>query len=322
MAAISSELRTRSDAPRFDPTPGRVRYSPRWLGASASLGMLSLLTMARGGLPAAAALGLAGVAGAVYATTIEPRNPELTRLTLEFANLPPALDGIRIGQLSDMHLGNPFSARNSRWAVERMHEERPDMIALTGDFVSYDHAIAELPAILAPLNAPLGMFAVPGNHDYWEGLNHIRRLLEPLGVEFLINHGKVIPVGDDALYVAGVDDLWDGHPDLDAALAERPAGMWSLLLAHAPDIADAAAAQGVELQLSGHTHGGHLCLPYLGSFCLPRHGWIYSNGHAQAGTMQVYVSRGLGGLPLRLGCRPEAIIFTLRRARYSREHNG
>lgn len=301
---------------RFDPTPGQVRYSPRWLGAAAGGGTAAALALAAGGAPVAAALGLAGVAGAAYAMLHEPRRPRLERLTLQLPNLPAALDGLRIGQISDLHLGMRFAAENARWAAERISAEQPDLLVLTGDFVSFAHAIPELPEVLAPLRArpaPLGTYAVPGNHDYWEGVPAIRRALEPLGVTFLINAHRRLRYGAADLVVAGVDDMWDGTADVGAALHGVPDEAFTLLLSHCPDLADEAASHGVSLQLSGHTHGGHLWLPLLGSFCLPRHGWRYPIGHHRVGSLHVYVSRGIGGIPLRLGCPPEATLFTLRR---------
>jgi uncharacterized protein len=316
MATVSHKGAAGRQGRRFDPTPGRVRYSPRWLGAGVGGGALATLALAQGGPAAAVALGVAGAAGAAYALLHEPRSPRLERVTLRLPALPRALDGLRIGQISDLHLGMRFTAANSRWAAECVAGERPDLLALTGDFVSYDHAIAELPGVLAPLagaSFPLGIYAVPGNHDYWEGLPAIRRALEPLGVTFLVNAHRALRQGDASLVVAGVDDMWDGQPDLPGALAGAPAGSFTLLLSHCPDTADEAAQHGVGVQLSGHTHGGHMRLPWLGSFCLPRYGWRYAVGHAHVGATQLYVSRGIGGMPLRLGCPPEATIITLRR---------
>ncbi len=101
--------------------------------------------------------------------------------------------------------------------------------------------------------------------------------------------------------------------DMAAALAGAPAGGFTLLLCHMPDLADEAARRGVDLQLSGHTHGGHIRMPWLGSLVLPRYGWRYPVGHFHVGRTQLYVSRGVGGMPLRLGCPPEATVITLRR---------
>lgn len=315
MATITPKGDTRRDSRRFDPRPGRVRYSRRWLGAAAGGAALGALMVTTGGPLAAAALGAAGLAGAAYATLVEPRSPRLERLTLRFPELPRELDGLRIGHLSDLHLGQPFSEANARWAAAAMAAERPDLLALTGDFVSYEHAIATLPDVLAPLavaRPPLGTYAVLGNHDHWEGVAAIRAALAPLGVEFLMNSHRALPRGEGQLVLAGVDDMWEGDADLEGALRGAPEG-FRLLLAHCPDMADEAARLGVQLQLSGHTHGGHMRLPGLGSFCLPRHGWSYAVGHERVGALQLYVSRGAGGLPLRLNCAPEAAILTLRR---------
>lgn len=315
MAAITTKSRHPRKGARFNPTPGRVRYSPGWLGAAAGGALFSVAAVASGGPGAAAAIGAAGLATAAYATLVEPRRPRLERVTMRFADLPAGLDGLRIGQLSDLHLGMRYTAENARWAAEQMAAERPDLLAFTGDFVSYEHAIGDLPAVLAPLaelRPPLGAYAVPGNHDYWEGVPEIRRVLEPFGIEFLINAHRVVRHNGVAFTLAGLDDLWDGVPDLDGALRDAPAGAFTLLLAHCPDTADEAAARGVNAQLSGHTHGGHMILPLIGSFCLPRFGWRHPVGHRHVDKLQLYVSRGAGGLPLRLNCPPEATVITLR----------
>jgi uncharacterized protein len=308
------KLAAQRDGRRFDPTPGKVRYSRRWLGATAAGGLLATMGVAAGGLPAAAVMATASAAGLAYATLHEPRSPRLEQVTLRLSDLPARLDGLRIGQISDMHLGMHYSFENSRWAARQMAAQRPDLLVFTGDFVSYEHAIPALPEVLSELPpAPLGSFAVPGNHDYWEGVPEIQQALATLGIELLINTSRLISVGGEGLLVAGVDDMWDGVPDLTATMAGAPRGAFRLLLAHCPDHADEAARHDVQVQLSGHTHGGHMRLPGLGSFCLPRYGWRYPIGHAQVGTTRLYVSRGLSGLPLRLGCPPEATIITLRR---------
>lgn len=294
--------------PRFWPTS--LKYSPRWIGAGVALGTLSTLAVQRGGPASVAALGAVGLVGA-YATMIEPRHPVLEQVTLRIPNLPPDLAGLRIGQLSDMHLGLAYTQANTRWAVRQMERERPDLLILTGDFVSTRAAIADLPNLLRPLRAPLGVYAVPGNHDYWEGLEKILTALQPLGIRFLVNRNTPLQRGKTRFWLAGVDYMWNGRIDLDLALANIPTDAFTLLLSHAPDLADVAAQYNIAVQFSGHTHGGHLCLPWLGSFCLPRYGTRYPIGLEQVGSLQLYVSRGLGGRPLRFNCQPEATIFTL-----------
>ena len=223
------ERKAQAQRHRLDPRPGKVRYSWRWLGATLAGGVLASLAVATGGVPALIAVGAVGVAGAAYTLLHEPRRPRLERVTLRFPDLPLGLDGLRIGQISDMHLGMRYAAANSRWAVAHMAREQPDLLALTGDFVSYAHAIDELPTILAGLpRPPLGTYAVLGNHDHWEGVSAIQHALEPLGIVFLVNTQRRLSFGGAPLVLAGVDDLWDGVPDLRATLAGAPPGAFTI----------------------------------------------------------------------------------------------
>jgi hypothetical protein len=212
-----------------------------------------------------------------------------------------------------MHLGYLHTSNNTRQAVQQVMNEQPDLIVLTGDFVSFHRAIAHLPDLFRPLHAPLGVYAITGNHDHWEGVDDIIDALEPLHITFLINENVCLNWRGGNFWLAGIDDLWYGAPDLHTTLAGIPEEAFTVMLAHEPDVADVIAQHGVQVQLSGHTHGGHLVLPVLGTPCLPHHGVRYVSGLVQVGAMQVYVSRGLGGFPLRFNCRPEATIITLRR---------
>jgi hypothetical protein len=253
------------------------------------------------------------MAGMAYATLVEPRLPVLEHVTITLPALPPALDGLRIGQLTDMHLGYPYCYQNTRWAVQAVMQQQPDLIVITGDFVSFDTSIDEIPPLLRPLHAPLGVFAITGNHDYWEGIEEICNHLHALGITCLINSNTCLQWQGSPFWLAGLDDMWYGTPDLKATLEGIPADAFTILLAHEPDFADVASQRNVHLQISGHTHGGHIHLPVLGSPCLPSHGLRYVSGHVQVDEMHVYVSRGLGGFPLRFNCPPEATILTLRR---------
>jgi uncharacterized protein len=294
----------------FDPLA--VQFSPRWLAAGVLGGALALLGVRRGGWPTAVAGGALGLAGGLYAALVEPRRPGLERITLRLPTLPPALDGLRVGQISDLHLGMRFAEGNVRWAVEQMGRERPDLLVLTGDFVSYHHAIPQLRGLLGGIDAPLGVYAVPGNHDHWEGIDEISAELGALGIELLLNERRRLRWRGGELWLIGIDDVWRGSADLSTPLDGLPEGAFTLLLSHVPDVVDEAARRCIPVQLSGHTHGGHLRLPLLGSFCLPLYGTRYPVGFEQVGPTTLYVSRGIGGMPLRLGCRPETTIFTLR----------
>lgn len=240
--------------------------------------------------------------------------PTVQRVELPIDDLPPALDGLTIGQLTDLHLGVPLTHQSVRRAVEAMRAAAPDILALTGDYISFSRHLPELHGALRGLAARHGLYAVFGNHDHWTELEAIAEVFHELGITLLVNQHVVIEHGGARLAIAGVDDVWDGRPDLGAALQGAPEHAPIILLAHAPDYADIAAASPVAVQLAGHTHAGHIRLPWLGPMFLPRHGLRYHRGLHRVGRMWLYVSHGLGGWPIRIGSRAEATIFTLRRA--------
>lgn len=293
--------------------PFHLHYTPAWVGLGLATAALGLIGVRRYGSPAAIGAGLASLLGLAYMTLIEPVRPTLEHVTFQLPQLPPQLDGLRIGQLSDSHLGLPYTARNLAWAVEQMRREQPELLVITGDLAHRHRAIPKLPALLRNLRAPLGIYAVPGNHDYWEGLDDVRAALQLLEIPLLINEHRRLHWNGAELWLIGLDDGYDGRPDLERALHGVPAEAFKILLMHTPDFADQAADYGIALQLSGHSHGGHIRLPHIGPFTRPRLGARYVMGRYQVGLMAVYVSRGLGGAPLRLFCRPEATIITLKR---------
>ncbi|MDQ2999529.1 MAG: metallophosphoesterase [Chloroflexota bacterium] len=308
-SARPAQLR-RPERNPFDPT--RITYTRAWFQAGVATAIVGALGLRRFGWPLAAGLGGLGAASIAYMRRFEPTHPTLERVTLHLPTLPPALDGLRIGQITDTHLGMPFTADNLRWAVEQMRREQPDLIALTGDLAGLRDGIPEIPPLLSGLRAPLGVYAVPGNHDYWEGLADVRAALMLADIPLLMNEHRHLRWNGADFWLAGIDEIWDGSPNMATALEGVPRDAFTVLLAHSPDIADNAADYGFALQLSGHTHGGHLRLPLIGPFARPRYGLRYVMGLYQIGAMTLYVSRGLGGLPMRLLCRPEATILTLR----------
>ncbi|MFO7168594.1 MAG: metallophosphoesterase [Chloroflexota bacterium] len=293
--------------------PARLYYNRTWIAATSVGAAAGALGVRRLGWPLLAVAGLLGALTWGYAAFVEPRRARLEHVELRLPRLPRGLDGLRIGHLTDLHLGFRYTERNALWGVEQMRREAPDLIVITGDLVSFQHAIPDIAAALRGISAPLGVYAVPGNHDHWEGVDDVRAALAVCGVTMLINEHRRIRRGGADLWLLGVDDLWDGSASLSATLRGVPAGAFTLLLAHAPDFVTEAAARGVDVQLSGHTHGGHLRLPLLGPLGMPRFGRRYVMGRYQVGPTALYVSRGLGGPPLRLLCPPEATIITLRR---------
>jgi predicted MPP superfamily phosphohydrolase len=302
-----------SRLPPIYPDALRVHFNPAWAVAGALGAAGSLLAVARHGRAAVGAGALLAAAALGHMTIGEPGRPRLERVEVRLPALPAALDGLRIGQISDMHLGVPHSVANARWALAHMRHERPDVIVLTGDQVMHRRAIPLLTPLLSGLRAPLGVYAIPGNHDYWEGLHDVRAALQVAGIPLLINEHRRLEWRGGTLWLIGVDDIWDGRLDFAAALRDVPADGFKLLLGHEPDMADEAAGHGIGLQLAGHVHGGHLRLPFLGPIARPRFGLRYLEGLYQVGGMTLYVSRGLSGAPMRLLCRPEAAIITLRR---------
>jgi predicted MPP superfamily phosphohydrolase len=270
-----------------------------------------------GGLAVAAT----GGGGLVYATAVEPGWLDVERVIVRLADLPPALDGLRIAQLSDLHWGPYIGQREVRAAVQRANALVPDLVVLTGDYVLHSAGYAAPCAHeLAALRAPLGVVAIPGNHDYWTDIDEVMAQLRTAGLVLLRNAALRLEVGGSALWLAGLDDVWEQRHDLEAALAKVPRNEPVVLLVHEPDVADQAARSPhrILLQLSGHSHGGQVNLPLLGRPILPWLGRVYPVGLQRvAGTaLQVYTNRGVGLIapPVRFGCRPEVTHLTLARA--------
>ena len=242
------------------------------------------------------------------------------RVSVPIANLPPALDGFTIAHLSDLHRGPYISAENIREAAAIAVSHAPDLIVLTGDHISYSAKYAKSCAeALSPLKAPHGLYAVLGNHEYWTGaVDRAADACRDAGVRVLVNEAVPIDAGDARWWLCGVDDVWEGRPDLDATLANVPREHLKLLLCHEPDFADEAAKHGIHLQLSGHSHGGQVRLPGTGPIVLPRYAqkYPYRLQRVAETPTQVYTTSGVGVTfpPIRINCRPEVAILRLRRA--------
>jgi predicted MPP superfamily phosphohydrolase len=264
--------------------------------------------------------GMAAVGGVVYRGRWELNEIEVTRHELTLPGLGPEFDGYRIVQLSDVHLDGWMTPERLMRAVKLANREAPDLVAFTGDFVSRKSPDDEqgLMDAFSSLNAPDGAFTVLGNHDHLVGADYVRELARLSGLHGLYNDVHTIRRGSDRLHLAGVDDLLQGLLRIDRVLDRLPDDGAALLLCHAPDFADVAGPTGrFGLQLSGHSHGGQFVLPPFGPVVRPRYSRRYPLGYYEIAGMHVYTNRGLGTIhvPLRLNCRPEVTVFTLRSPR-------
>jgi predicted MPP superfamily phosphohydrolase len=264
----------------------------------------------------AVALGTAGT-GAYFANSA----PVVRRVPVTLAGLDPALEGLRIVTFSDGHLSATYGGRRFERLVELVNEQRPDVVAIVGDLVDGD--VSELRAEVAPLAdlvSEQGVFFVTGNHEYFVDTRAWMRHLPTLGVDVLRNERVAIRRGAASFDLAGVDDRTaagsgvPGHgADLAAALDGRDDATPVVLLAHQPVMVEQARAAGVDLQLSGHTHGGQLWpFDYVIRLDQPA-----VEGMSRHGDTQLYVTSGAGywGPPMRIGARPEVTVVELRSPR-------
>jgi predicted MPP superfamily phosphohydrolase len=227
---------------------------------------------------------------------------------------PKALDGFRIVHLSDLHYGPFVDARHLDRAIQTANQLNPDLIALTGDYISQERGYAAPCAeVVGRLRARHGVFAVLGNHDHWTDAKLIADLFAAEDIRVLINEGLRLDIEDQTFWLAGVDDTMVGLEDLPLALAGSRDSEMKILLAHNPIILRRAARADVDLVLSGHTHGGQVTLrPEKNRSGRPRRRML--RGLGRRANTQIYVTRGLGTvvLPIRYGCPPEVSVLELR----------
>jgi predicted MPP superfamily phosphohydrolase len=261
------------------------------------------------------ATGLTGFSGIFYSAGIEPNDISLEKKTIHLARLPARFDGFTIALLSDLHLYPFTTVELIEKAINLVNAAEPDLVALAGDFVYTSAGAAfELIPLLERLNPRRGVFGVLGNHDHRIGPKVVSEALVRGGVELLTNRGVEIQIGSDSIYLAGIDSFVSGVPRPFEAFSARRGDLCSVTVLHEPDpIAKLSDKLPIDLQLSGHSHGGQVRLPFLGPVVLPRLGEIYNLGLYQVGSAQVYTSRGIGmvGLPLRFNCPPEVTAITL-----------
>jgi uncharacterized protein len=270
--------------------------------------------------------GLATLAGAaaIDGFLIEPGHPVAERREIRLRRLPESFAGFRIAQITDIHFGPYMGKHGVERGVRLAREFNPDLLVLTGDFVSHPlgqdygpagahHAEPCADVFATWKGVPIA--AVLGNHDWWNGPEIVAGALVDRGIKVMRNHAFPFERGRDRLWIAGVDDVFEGQADLSKTLASVPNSEATVLLAHEPDYADYTARFPVDLQLSGHSHGGQVRVPGMGPIILPDLGRKYHSGLNRVGQLQVYTNRGLGVIdpPVRLNCAPEVTCITLQK---------
>lgn len=268
----------------------------------------------------------AGISALGFDGFAESNDPRLVKIEIPLSRLPQSFDGFTIAQLSDFHYEEHFSAVPLGKSVGIVNSLKPDLIVLTGDFVTVPvlHPHASRKAVIAtavpcaqmlsPLSAAVGKFAVLGNHDGEAGSAPISATLVAHGVQVLRNKSVPLEREKDRIWLAGVDDVLRGFPDLGAAIEKIPKDEATILLAHEPDFADESALSPIDLQLSGHSHGGQVWIPGIGAPWLPPLSRKYPRGLYRVGNMTLYTNIGIGTIraPIRINCPPEITLITLR----------
>lgn len=278
--------------------------------------------LTRRGFVAGAAVSVASLG--LYAGELERHSLFTVHKTIRIARLPTAFHGFTIAQLSDFHYRKFDEPRFVQHAVAQVNRLNPNMVALTGDYITSDersehnnaHNTEECAAILSGIQCPL-RFSTLGNHDSNDAPATVATLRRH-GLNPLFNQHQAIDLGGDRLWVAGMADAYFDIPNLPATMPVRKPDEPLILLGHEPDFADTVARyQEVDLMLAGHTHGGQVRLPFLPAMFLPGLGIKYVDGLFQIGKgMQLYVNRGVGTvhLPFRFNCPPELTLLTLQPA--------
>ncbi|MGE8206707.1 metallophosphoesterase [Heyndrickxia sp. NPDC080065] len=263
-----------------------------------------------------------GSGGYIYSRYIEPKRLEIKTLTVENKKVPPSFDQFTIVQFSDTHLGFQYTLDQLEQHVQKINSFNPDIIFFTGDLMDEPNQypdINKIPPILNNLKAPYGKYAVYGNHDHGGyGTNIYSKTMKESGFTVLRNQMTPIYHPDgSAIYLAGIDDAMLGKPNLTQALRNIPKNSYNILLSHAPDLADIASFEGVDFQLSGHSHGGQIQIPFYGALITPPYGKKYIEGEyfiKKNNPLVLYVNRGLGTtrLPFRFLAVPEITVIKLK----------
>lgn len=254
-----------------------------------------------------------------YARSIEPKQLKIMNHIIKSKKLPSSFQNFKIIQFSDTHVGFHYQLTDLMDLVETINSKNPDVIVFTGDLI--DEPISyknheQLSNILSLLNAPYGKFWVYGNHDHGGyGTDIIKQIMEKANFQLLKNSHRYISINEEHIMIAGVDDIILGTPKIQKAIGDTDQGLFTMLLAHEPDYADVAAQFPIDIQLSGHSHGGQVRLPMIGHLYTPAFAQKYIRGKyvLNEERFSLFVNQGIGTtrMPLRFFCTPELSVYTL-----------
>jgi predicted MPP superfamily phosphohydrolase len=262
-----------------------------------------------------------------YGRKVEPTWLETNEFSLSIKDLPSPLAGLRVAHLTDFHGGHHLPKSYLNHVIEKTLEHKPDVIALTGDFVhkGYRH-VDDVAKAVGKLRAPMGVYAVLGNHDFsvrnalglrrYRGLHKaVESALAAHGVRVLRNESEIARKNGATLQIAGIEDLWSGECDPKAALIGLCPKSPRLVLAHNPLTIEHLGEERCDLMLSGHTHGGQVNWPGIGRLFISKKASRLPAGLCHHGRTPVYVNKGVGfGLRFRFGVRPEVAFIKFQRA--------
>ncbi len=239
-------------------------------------------------------------------------HPVIERREFLLPDLSPAHDGLKIVQLTDIHVGKGTPARRVRAAIEQANAFRPDLVVMTGDYLCHDKRnVEQLREQLVGIRAPV--VSVLGNHDHWVDGEGATAALKSLGYEVLRNQNTTLQLRGEDFTIVGIDDLVTRSADVPRSFRGAKEGS-RIVLAHVPRTADMLRHHRASLCLSGHTHGGHVNVPLLTPAVMKMAREQYLAGHFELQKTQLYVSRGIGGavVPVRFNAPPEVTLVTLR----------
>jgi predicted MPP superfamily phosphohydrolase len=258
----------------------------------------------------------------IYAGEVEPRLLTVKEYDIVSNHVTPSMRGMTIVQISDTHLGENYHLRQLENLVEKVNSIKPDIIVFTGDLVD-DHSkynqTQEAIVLLQKLKATKGKFAIYGNHDHGgSGSQRYKEMMTESGFVLLKNSSYTIKQAEgEFITLFGIDDVLLGSPNIEKTLESIQGNHFNILLSHEPDIADEVKYYNIDLQLAGHSHGGQITIPLIGSPITPKYAKKYVKGmydFSDNERMKLYVNRGIGTsqLKYRFLNIPEITTFTLK----------